>query len=161
MRGRDALSTAAEKTALQMTMIEQSVYQAIRTAVDAAPEGSALHGAEVYATEFERINAPFGFQVGDAECEFAPRPSGEIEEYNAALNIKAFVRVGEATPQTLVERRTRLAELMTALAQVFQNDQSLGNTVCQARVVNGKRGWGKVETIRYAVGVVALRVNEK
>ena len=142
-------------------MIEESVYQTLKNAIEAAAVDSPLSGAEIYATEFERINAPFGFQVGDVECDFAPHLNGEIDEYNAAMNLKAFVRVGEATPEKLVNVRTHLAELMRAVVKIFLDDPNLGNTVCDVRIENGKRGWGKVESVRYAVGMIALKINEK
>lgn len=142
-------------------MIEESVYQTLKNAVLAAADNSPLSGAEVYATEYERINSGFGFQVGDIECEFAPRLNGEIDEYNAAMNLKAFVRVGEATPLNLVHSRTHLSHLMLCAVKIFQDDSNLGNTVCDVRVESGKRGWGKVETVRYAVGIISLKINEK
>src|SRR5262245_53575413 len=122
-------------------MIEESVYQTIKNAIEAAEIDSPLRGAEIYATEYERINAAFGFQVGDVECEFAPRINGEIDEYNAAMNLKVFVRVGEVTPEKLAQSRTQLASLMRAVVKVFQDDPTLGNIVCDVRVENGKRGW--------------------
>lgn len=142
-------------------MIEESVYQTLKNAIETAAAESPLLGAEIYATEFERINAAYGFQVGDIECEFAPRLNGDIDEYNAAMNLKTFVKVGEATPEKLVQARTRLANLMQATVKIFLEDPNLGNTVCDVRVENGKRGWGKVETIRYAVGIIALKINER
>ncbi len=142
-------------------MIEESVYQTIKNAIDAATPESPLLGAEVYSTEFERINAGYGFQIGDVQCEFAPRVNGDIDEYNAAMNLKAFVRVGEVTPEKLVQARTRLAGLMRAAVKIFQDDPNLGNTVCDIHVQSGKRGWGKVESIRYAVGIIALKINER
>lgn len=142
-------------------MIEESIYQTLKNAANAAVTDSPLYGAEVYATEYERINASFGFQVGDIECEFAPRVNGDIDEYNALMNLKAFVKVGEVTSEKLVQARTHLAELMRTVVQIFQDDQNLGNTVCDIRVENGKRGWGKVESTRYAVGIIALRINER
>lgn len=142
-------------------MIEESIYQTLKNAANAAATDSPIHGAEIYATEYERINASFGFQVGDIECEFAPRISGEIDEYNAMMNLKAFVKVGEATSEKLIQARTHLAELMRSVVKIFQDDQNLGNTVCDIRVENGKRGWGKVESARYAVGIIVLRINER
>ena len=142
-------------------MIEESVYQTLKTAIETAPVDSPLRGAVIYSTEFERINAPYGFQVGDVECDFAPRLSGEIDEYNALMKLKTFVRVGDATPEKLVQSRTSLAGLMRAAVKVFQEDPNLGNTVCDVHVEGGKRGWGKVETIRYAVGIIALKINER
>jgi hypothetical protein len=142
-------------------MIEESLYQTLKSAVDNAAVDSPLIGAEVYATEFERIDAPYGFQIGDIECNFAPMIDGEIAEFNASMSLKAFVRVGEASPQTLVEARTQLANLMRSAVKIFQDDSNLGNTVCDVRVENGKRGWGKVETIRYAVGIISLKINER
>jgi hypothetical protein len=142
-------------------MIEESVYQTLKNAVETAAVDSPLIGAEVYSTEFERINASYGFQIGDVECEFAPRISGDIDEYNAAMNLKVFVRVGDATPEKLVQSRTLLAGLMQAAVKIFLDDPNLGNTVCDVHVENGKRGWGKVESVRYAVGIIALKINER
>jgi len=142
-------------------MIEESVYQTLKNAIETAATDSPLYGADIYSTEFERINAPFGFQVGDVECEFAPRAGGEIDEYNAVMNLKAFVRVGEVTPEKLVQSRTQLAAIMRAVVKIFQDDPNLGNTVCDVHVQGGKRGWGKVESIRYAVGIIALKINER
>jgi hypothetical protein len=142
-------------------MIEESVYQTLKNAIETAATDSPLLGAEVYSTEFERINAEYGFQIGDVECEFAPRINGEIDEYNAAMNLKTFVRVGEVTPEKLVQSRTHLAGLMRAAVKVFQDDPNLGNAVCDIHVESGKRGWGKVESIRYAVGIISLKINER
>jgi hypothetical protein len=142
-------------------MIEESVYQTLRNAIQTAAADSPLLGAQVYSTEFERISAAYGFQVGDVECEFAPRLGGAVDEYNAAMNLKVFVRVGEVTPEKLVQSRTHLAGLMGAAVKVFQDDPNLGNTVCDVHVQGGKRGWGKVEAIRYAVGIIALKINER
>ena len=142
-------------------MIEESVYQTLRNAIDTAAGDSPLLGADIYSTEFERINGAYGFQVGDVECEFAPRINGEIDEYNALMNLKAFVRVGEATPDKLVQSRTQLAGLMRSAVKVFQDDPNLGNTVCDIHVQAGKRGWGKVETVRYAIGIITLKINER
>jgi hypothetical protein len=142
-------------------MIEESVYQTLRNAIDTAAVDSPLLGADIYSTEFGRINGAYGFQVGDVECEFAPRINGEIDEYNAVMNLKAFVRVGEATPDKLVQSRTQLAGLMRSAVKVFQDDPNLGNTVCDIHVQAGKRGWGKVETVRYAIGIITLKINER
>ena len=142
-------------------MIEESVYQTLKNSVEWAGVDSPLRGAEIYATEYERVNASFGFQVGDIECDFAPKANGEIEEYNAAMNLKVFVKVGETTAEKLLDARTHLTALMKAAVKIFLDDSNLGNTVCDIRVENGKRGWGKVESIRYAVGIIALKINEK
>ena len=142
-------------------MIEESVYQTLKNAVETAANDSPLLGGAVYSTEFERIVAGYGFQIGDVECEFAPRVGGDIEEYNAAMNLKVFVRVGEVTPENLVRSRTQLAGLMRAAVKVFQDDPNLGNTVCDIHVEAGKRGWGKVESVRYAVGIIVLKINER
>lgn len=141
--------------------IEDSVYDYIEAARDAAIEGDALYQAELHDTVYQTIQQDYGVRIGDCESQPSPLPGGlAMEEFDADLVVVCFARVAGPDKTDRRAARNQARGLMLAVAKLFYDDLSMGGRVRDALVGRCKRGWdSSTEDDEYAVVNIPLIVN--
>jgi hypothetical protein len=141
--------------------VEDAIFEYINAAVTAAPEGSALHGAEVHETIYETITKDYGIRIGDCDSELAPLAGGEaIQEFDAYVVVVIFWRVEGADKSERRPARNKARALALATAKLFFDDQTMGGRVRDSMVDTCVRGYDSVtDADEYAVVNMPLWVN--
>ena len=140
--------------------IEDATLEFLQAAVDAAVEGDLLFGAEV-KDDYQTISKDYGFIIGDCNSVVAPKPGGEMGEFDALLIIVCFARVVGSDKTERKDARNKARELMLVAAGLFSRDPMMGGKVRDSRVLRCRRGFDSITSADvYAVAHVPLIVNE-
>jgi hypothetical protein len=142
--------------------IEDAIQESLEAAVDAAVEGDALFGAAV-KDDYQTITEDdeYGYCIGECTSDVAPKPGGEMAEFDALIVVVAFARVVGQDKTERKAARNKVRALMLAAAGRFSNDPMMGDQVRDSRILRCRRGFDSITgAVPYAVAHIPLIVNE-
>lgn len=143
--------------------LSNAVFQFVSALVAASAPSDALYGADIHASLYEEIKQAKTIRVGDVQTSvpLPVNPPGAMREFNAFLTVQCVVRPQTKSSSDLIEARKAATAMALQLSAAIYDDEKLGNTVCDCRVVRKEDDWANAGTVRHAVSYLLLRINSR
>lgn len=141
--------------------IEDSIFEFLSDAIEAAEEDDTLFGVGLHDTIYSTITAERGIQIDDGESDFAPSSGAEsIEEFDGNVTLIIYRRLTKDERSERKQARSDALELAKAVAKLFWDDPTMGNRVFDSRVLRRLAGWANIKSVPYCVMNLPLLVND-
>ena len=116
--------------------VEVLVFDFLSEQIGLAVYGDVLYEIDLHDTVYQSIkaNRPRGIRISDAISELAPEPGGSLKEFNADVHVVCFAAVEGTDKKMRQEALNAVFAIQNAVVQLFYNNQSLGDRICDLRI---------------------------
>lgn len=140
--------------------VEDLTYDFLEESFESAPNDSILKNLELHETLFKKFKTPAGVRIGDAQSSLSRNAEYQMKEFDAVFTLVCYAEILGADKGDRRAARRKAFQISLALADLFDEHDTMNGRVCRVRLLDGVRGWDSINSKPYAVANIPVVFNE-